>query len=219
MISSNDLSIRGRDTLVTRATLAIGSSNTLLLRLWSRRLLLLLLRLLRGLRTTLSTTLRAVVWLRLLLSLKLLLLASAAAVVVLVLRRLHVHIRHASALAVLRQGLVLVRRLGVFRDDVPRVEKAGEVAEDAEEDVDEGIGAAETDLDPDCGRRMLAYFVTMMAVWRGRWEDVPGSGGKRMARSARKISAEHISAGFFTLIHKRLGFGGLCNRLVGKLCF
>lgn len=148
MISGNDLSIRRWDTLVTRATFAIGS-DTLLLRLWSRRLLLLLLRLLRRLGTTL-TTLRTVVWLLLLLSLKLLLLLASAAATLVVLRRLHVHIRHPSALAILRQGLILVRRLGVFRDDVPRVEKAGEVAEDAEEDVDEGVGAAETDLDPDC---------------------------------------------------------------------
>lgn len=148
MISGNDLGIRRRDTLVTRAPFAIGS-DALLLRLWSRRLLL--LRLLRRLGTTLST-LRAVVWLLLLLllSLKLLLLLTSAAATLVVLRRLHVHIRHASALAILRQGLILVRRLGVFRDDVPRVEKAGEVAENAEEDVDEGVGAAETDLDPDC---------------------------------------------------------------------
>lgn len=155
MISGNDLGIRRRDTLVTRAPFAIGS-DALLLRLWSRRLLL--LRLLRRLGTTLST-LRAVVWLLLLLlSLKLLLLLASAAATLVVLRRLHVHIRHASALAILRQGLVLVRRLGVFRDDVPRVEKAGEVAENAEEDVDEGVGAAETDLDPDCRGGDVSLF-------------------------------------------------------------
>ena len=37
----------------------------------------------------------------------------------------------------------------VFGDDVPGVQEAGEVAEEAEEDVDEGVGGAEAAFDPD----------------------------------------------------------------------
>ena len=37
----------------------------------------------------------------------------------------------------------------VFGNDVPGVEQAGEVAEDAEEDVDQRVGAAQACLDPD----------------------------------------------------------------------
>ena len=66
------------------------------------------------------------------------------------LRCLDVDVRHASTLAVLRNGLVLVGRLGILRDDVPGVEKTGDVTEDAEEDVDEGVGAADAAFDPDC---------------------------------------------------------------------
>lgn len=63
-----------------------------------------------------------------------------------------------------------------------------------------------------------------MRVWRGREGDVPGSGGKRMARSARKISAEHISAAVFLYVIlkrssfellKSFGFGG--GKLLGEI--
>lgn len=62
---------------------------------------------------------------------------------------LDVDVGDAAALAVLRQGLVLVGRLGQLGDDVPGVQDAGDVAEAAEEDVDEGVGAADAALDPD----------------------------------------------------------------------
>lgn len=55
----------------------------------------------------------------------------------------------ATALGVLVDGLVLVGGLGVLGDDVPGVQEAGDVAEDAEEDVDERVGAADSTLDPD----------------------------------------------------------------------
>ena len=38
--------------------------------------------------------------------------------------------------------------VGVFGDDVPGVEEAGDVAECGEEDVDEGVGGAEAGFDP-----------------------------------------------------------------------
>ncbi len=39
--------------------------------------------------------------------------------------------------------------LGELGDDVPGVEEAGDEAEHAETDVDEGVGAADAGLDPD----------------------------------------------------------------------
>lgn len=44
---------------------------------------------------------------------------------------------------------VVVVGLWVERDDVPGVEEAGDVAEGAEEDVDEAVGGANAGFDPD----------------------------------------------------------------------
>ena len=46
-------------------------------------------------------------------------------------------------------ALVVGALFGVFGDDVPGVEKAGEEAEAAEGEVDEGVGAADAGFDPD----------------------------------------------------------------------
>lgn len=146
VVSSHNLRIRRRHALVLRAALAISTARHTLF-LLPRLLLLLLLLLRRRLR---ATALSAVVHIVLLSRRLVLLLRPGWAVV------LHVHIRHAAALAVVRQRLVLVRRLGVFGDDVPGVQQARDVAEDAEEDVDEGVGAADAALDPDW-RRGLAW--------------------------------------------------------------
>lgn len=51
------------------------------------------------------------------------------------------------------QALVLVVGLGVFGDDVPGMEEAGQIAEGGEEDVDEGIRRAQPALYPDCEGR------------------------------------------------------------------
>ena len=67
---------------------------------------------------------------------------------------LHVDVCHTSALAILRDSLVLVRGLGELGDDVPGVEEAGDEAENAEEDVDDGVGGADAALDPDCKEKM-----------------------------------------------------------------
>jgi hypothetical protein len=53
-----------------------------------------------------------------------------------------------SALAIM-EAFVLVR-IGVFEDDVPGVNQAGQEAETAECDVDERVCAAYTTLDPHC---------------------------------------------------------------------
>jgi len=47
---------------------------------------------------------------------------------------------------VVRDGFVVI--LGVLGYDVPCVEEAWEVAEDAEEDIDERVGGAEAGFDP-----------------------------------------------------------------------
>lgn len=63
---------------------------------------------------------------------------------------LDVVVRDVAAAGVLRvlgrDVLVLVR---VGEDDVPGVQEAGQPAEDAEGDVDEGVGAADAAFDPD----------------------------------------------------------------------
>lgn len=62
---------------------------------------------------------------------------------------LDVDVCDSAAFAVVGDGLVLVGGLGVLCDDVPGVEEAWEEAEEAEADVDEGVGATEAALDPD----------------------------------------------------------------------
>lgn len=48
-------------------------------------------------------------------------------------------------------GAVVVEWWGrVLRDDVPGVQEAGEEAEDAEQEVDEGVGGADAGFYPDC---------------------------------------------------------------------
>lgn len=53
-------------------------------------------------------------------------------------------------------GLVIARWVRVAGDDVPGMDKAGDVAEAAEGDIDEGVGGAEADFDPYCWSGMLA---------------------------------------------------------------
>lgn len=63
----------------------------------------------------------------------------------------HVVVRHPPILAlVVGYGLVfVVVGFGVEGDDVPGVQEAGDVAEGAEEDVDEAVGGADAGFDPD----------------------------------------------------------------------
>lgn len=56
----------------------------------------------------------------------------------------------AATLRVLREGLVFVVAIGIFCDDVPGMEEAGDETKHAEEDVDEGVCRADASLDPDC---------------------------------------------------------------------
>lgn len=126
MVTSNDLGVRRRDNaLAVGAALARGRDAVLLLR-----------------RLALAVAPRAVVHgavgVRLLV-----IVASGGAVL------LDVDVGDAAALAVARQGLVLVGGLGELGDDVPGVEEARDEAEAAEEDVDERVGAADAALDPD----------------------------------------------------------------------
>ena len=69
-----------------------------------------------------------------------------------------------------RDGSVFVFWIGVFGDDVPGVEEAREVAEGAEGEVDEGVGGAETDFDPDCREGMLATKEGRGEGFEGLWE-------------------------------------------------
>lgn len=62
---------------------------------------------------------------------------------------LDVDVCDSATFAVVGDGLVLVGGLGVLGDDVPGVKQAWDEAEDAEADVDEGVGATDAALDPD----------------------------------------------------------------------
>ena len=55
-----------------------------------------------------------------------------------------------------RDALVFIFGFGVERDDVPGVQQAGNVAEGAEEDVDQGVGGADARFDPNCKRTMIS---------------------------------------------------------------
>lgn len=128
MITGHDLSIGRRNAVIRRAALACA-----------RHAMLLALRALaRGAR---GRAVGAVVHATGVLRLGLL-----------VLRRLDVDVGDAACFAVLRNGLVLVGRLGVLGDDVPGVQETRDEAQNGEEDVDEGVGAADAAFDPDCGR-------------------------------------------------------------------
>lgn len=136
VVTCNDLSIRRRHSTI-RAPLAVPSTrDPLLLRRRPRRL---------------PSSLRPVVG-----SLRLLL--------ILVLRLSTAHVRAvdddvahplaAAAIAaalgvVVRDRVVVVVLVGELGDDVPGVDEAGDVAQEQEEDVDDGVGAAEAALDPD----------------------------------------------------------------------
>lgn len=80
-------------------------------------------------------------------------IGAASGLLLMVARLLNVDICDTAAtsavLVVLGYGFVLVGRFGVLGDDVPSVEEAGDKAENAEQDVDERVGAADTALDPD----------------------------------------------------------------------
>jgi len=63
--------------------------------------------------------------------------------------RLDIDVCDSASLAIARDSLILVRGLGELGDDVPGVEKTGDKAKHAEENVDKGVGAADATLDPD----------------------------------------------------------------------
>lgn len=135
VVSSDDLGIRRRDTVVIRAAFA-SIHDTLLLRGRSG------LARSRGVLCAVVHVVVAAAAIVLGLRLRLGLLLVA-------LRALDVDVGNAAALSIVRDGLVLVGRLGEFGDDVPGVEKAWDVSEDAEQDVDERVCAADSALDPD----------------------------------------------------------------------
>jgi hypothetical protein len=110
--------------------------------------------------------------------------------------RLDVNVCDSAAFAIVGDGLILVGGLGELGDDVPSMEKAGDEAEEAEKNVDERVGAADATLDPDYKQRLVqvSQQQKFFQIEAEAWGDIPGSGGKRMARMPRKMSVEHIVA-------------------------
>jgi hypothetical protein len=109
------------------------------------------------------------------------------------------HVIDSPAFGILREGFV-VEVVGVFGNNVPGVQEAGDVAERAEEEVEQGVEGAETALDPDC-RRLVSKRDSVWWVDGGKegrrleeCGDVPAMGGKRMAMSPRKMSPADMVA-------------------------
>jgi hypothetical protein len=127
VVASNNLGVRRGNALVIRAARS-RVYNAVLLRLGRRAGLLL------GGGTVVHAAL---------------LLLGLGLLAVRAMGRLDVDVCDAAAALLVGNSLVLVRRLGVLGDDVPGVEQAGDEAEDAEEDVAEGVGATDAALDPD----------------------------------------------------------------------
>lgn len=117
----------------------------------------------------------------------------------LLLRRPNIIVRHRSPLAAVVNALIgVIAGFGVFGDDVPRVKETGEVAEDAEADVYEGVGGAEAAFDPDW-EGVVSSCLGLRGregreVRKGGRGEVPAIGGKRMAMRPRKMSLLHIFA-------------------------
>ena len=97
---------------------------------------------------------------------------------------------------ILGYGFVLVvAGLRIQRDNVPGMDEAGNVAKDAEEDVDERVGRAYSTLDPD----FKHVRQDLERAFRGD-RYVPAIGGNKIARSPRKISLEHILSAVYKFV-------------------
>lgn len=100
---------------------------------------------------------------------------------------------------------LLVRRVGVFGDDVPGVDETGEEAQTAEGDVDERVGRAEAALDPYCKLLAIHSFKSMSSwlvhaalvaaqvVWRrGTRSSLTSEGREENGQEAQEdITAAH----------------------------
>lgn len=79
-------------------------------------------------RTVVHTAVRAILWV--------------------IARLSNIDVSHAATFAIILDGFVLVGRLGELGNDVPRVQKTRDESQNAKENVDERIGAANTTLYP-----------------------------------------------------------------------
>lgn len=111
---------------------------------------------------------------------------------------------HTAALGFLVD--LLVRRVGVLRDDVPGVDETGEETQTAEGDVDEGVGRAEAALDPYCELLAIhpsrchvsclvhAALVAAQDVWRrGTRSSLTSEGREKDGQEAQEdVAAAHV---------------------------
>lgn len=113
---------------------------------------------------------------------------------------------HTAALGFL--GELVVRRVGIARDDVPSVDEAGQDTQAAEGDVDQRVGRADAALDPYC-KATISDCVFERGAWSmlhqrlrgscgegvgGGGRHSPAMGGNRMARKPKKMSLPHMMA-------------------------
>jgi len=111
---------------------------------------------------------------------------------------------HTAALGFLVD--LLVRRVGVFGNDVPGVNETGEEAQAAESDVDERVGRAEAALDPYCELLAIhpsrchisclvhAALVAAQDVWRrGTRSSLTREGREEDGQEAQEdVAAAHV---------------------------
>lgn len=191
MVTSNNLCITGRHTtLLIRSALCrsgTGLGPRLLRTLWLRQQLLLLLV------SVTPVLLRSVVHAP----------VRRGRSALRSMRSLDVDICNVAAF--LGQRLILVCRFGVLGDDVPCVNEAGDEAEAAEEDVDDGVGAADTALYPDYRVLMLAIHISTKLgysegaseedkAWGGQWwtyQVVEGKGRPTRRERCRRSTLSH----------------------------
>lgn len=176
MVAGNDLSIRWGDALVIGGSLASIRDAVLLGRGCSSRLAGGGSRPRRALSTVVHAALgsRSLLGLDLVLVLLMMLLGALGA--------LNVDVGNSAAIALGgRKGLVLVWRLRIFGNDIPGVDQAGDVTEDAEENVDDGVGATDSALDPDWQRREEQREEGEEDVGRTHIDDAAAEDLQRMA--------------------------------------
>jgi hypothetical protein len=103
-----------------------------------------------------------------------------------------------SAFLVRNRPVAVIAIVGVrvLQDNVPGVQEAGQEAQAAERDVDEGVGGAKTSLYPDwwCVSQCWCRVGVQTRRCGCLGGYLPPMGGKRTLRSIRKQSAPHMVA-------------------------
>lgn len=94
--------------------------------------------------------------------------------------------------------------------------ETGDVSEETESNVDDGVGGADPGFDPDCACAALVriYLIGSIATMS---QDLPAMGGKKTASTARKTSELHMAPrGDIVRYHLHERGDGVENRIRGR---